>query len=124
MPRRMNTKIPTQNVPGDVPISINAVSESEARGLVDVSRGVRIVLTGPAVRPHRVERPIASTIEEARSKGYDYWDPRFDNGNGSWIRGGVKAERDYQENLGNDFIDYLNPEYSPTNSNDLKDGIN
>lgn len=120
MPRRTTTQLPAETLAPDSLISITKVSESDARGLVDVSRGVRIVLTGPSVRPRRVERPIATTIDEARQKGWDYWDPRFNNGKGSWIRAGVKAERDYDDNLGIDFIDYLSPEPQETQ----KDGIN
>lgn len=56
---------------------------------VDAARGIRVVHIGNRV----VERPIAATLEEARAKGWDYFDPKL-----GWIRRGRKREQEYPEN--------------------------
>lgn len=51
---------------------------------------------GLSIVYHKIERPVALTIEQARSEGSDYYDPNRE----TWVRGGLKPEREAPENLG------------------------
>lgn len=86
------------------PTAKQFVTDEDIRGIVDAVKGIRIVKEGPIGREHRVERPIAATIEDARLKGWDFWDGSLNGG--TWIRNGVKAEKDYPENVGYPYLAY------------------